>query len=160
MLGRLETGRIKLQLWETRESFWSSYRTEGGCQAEDGRKWRRCNLSGAANGSDRCAAGLGKWLRLWRVAGVNQRKVDRSLIISKRWGGLDEAGFSHWEVWTGPSITPGRSADEAWAPASEERIQTARHRHAGRGEVGRGRWCGWLTAQCASHHYKSCHNRQ
>lgn len=36
----------------------------------------------------------------------------------------------------------GSSADEAWVPASKDRVQTARHSHAGRGEVGRGRWCG------------------
>lgn len=41
-----------------------------------------------------------------------------------------------------PLITPGRSADEAWAPVREEKVQTDRHRRAGRGEVGRGRWYG------------------
>lgn len=43
-----------------------------------------------------------------------------------------------------PSITPGRSADEAWAPAKEDKVQTDRRRRAGRGEVGRGRWV-WVT---------------
>lgn len=41
-----------------------------------------------------------------------------------------------------PSITPGRSADEAWAPAREDKVQTDRRRRAGRGEVGRSRWYG------------------
>lgn len=41
-----------------------------------------------------------------------------------------------------PSITPGRSADEAWAPAREKKVQTDRRRRAGRGEVGKGQMVG------------------
>lgn len=32
---------------------------------------------------------------------MNQSKGDRKLIILGKLGRLDEAGFSHWEVWTG-----------------------------------------------------------
>lgn len=32
---------------------------------------------------------------------MSQRKGDRNLIILEKLGGLEEAGFSHWEVWTG-----------------------------------------------------------
>lgn len=124
-------------------------------------KMTQGNLSIAINGAEHCALGLGKWSWLWRGAGVSQRKGDRrefNNIGEMRWSGRS------WIYSLGsmdrPSITPGRNADEAWAPASEKRVQTARHRHAGRGEVGRGRWCGWLTLLCASHHYKSCPNRQ
>lgn len=74
---------------------------------------------------------------------MSQAKGDRrefNNIGEMRWSGRNRL-YSLGSM-DSPSITPGRSADEAWAPASEDRVQTARHRHAGRGEVGRGRWYG------------------
>lgn len=92
-------------------------------------------------------------------AGVSQRKGD-----GREFNNTGEMRWSEtsWLYSLGstdrPSITPGRSADEAWAPAREGKVQTDRRRRAGRGEVGRGRWYGWLTLLGSSHHYKSCHN--
>lgn len=76
-------------------------------------------------------------------AGVNQKKGDGR--------GFNNTGEMRWSEASRlcssgrtdrPSITPGRSADEAWAPAGEEKVQTDRRSRAGRGEVGRGRWSG------------------
>lgn len=130
----------------------SGYRTGVGVQTEDGRRWRRTIYQGR------------KWY--WPLhcgdrgmvmvvtgGGVSQGK-GQDLIILEKWDGLaldTDARTGH------PSSRGG--ANEAWAP-EKERAQIARQRHAGRGEVRRGRWCGWLTLLCASHHSNSCYNRE
>lgn len=55
--------------------------------------------------------------------------------LIKKLGGVEQKWPRTLRSIDKPSITAGSDADEAWAPVSKERGQTARHRHAGRGEA-------------------------
>lgn len=97
-------------------------------------KWCRplcCRARGSGHGCD-------------KRPGVSQRKGDRKEFNNIRenevvWKKLALVIGKYGQGHPSPL---GRSADKAWAPVREERVQTVRHRHAGRGELGRGRWCG------------------
>lgn len=129
------------------------YRKEGRARTEDDRKMTYGNLSSAINGADRRAGHGGDEGLGW----VRGRVIGRNLIMLKKWGGLEEAGFSHWEVWTDhPSPQGG-----VLMKRGHQRVKRgSRQLDTGRGERGRGRWCWWLTLLCASHHYKSGRIRQ
>lgn len=91
----------------------------------------------------------------WGLAWVRGRVIGGNLIILEKWGDLEEAGFTYWELWAAHRSPLGEVLMKRGHDENEEKVQTFRHRHAGRGEGGRGRWYGWLTLLCASHHYKS-----